>query len=109
MFRPNADQFEKQYKVGPVLGKGGFGVVYAGVRCLDGHKVAIKHVAKLKIKEWGEVRDPSFIDISQVKLTCIKMSLLEPDSHCLKTDPDPEAKIIDKNMWPSSRSRSGER
>jgi hypothetical protein len=60
MFRPNADQFEKQYKVGPVLGKGGFGVVYAGVRCLDGHKVAIKHVAKLKIKEWGEVRDPSY-------------------------------------------------
>jgi serine/threonine protein kinase len=72
MFRPNADQFEKQYKVGPVLGKGGFGVVYAGVRCLDGHKVAIKHVAKLKIKEWGEVRDPSFIDISQVKSTALK-------------------------------------
>jgi serine/threonine protein kinase len=55
MFRPNADQFEKQYKVGPVLGKGGFGIVYAGVRILDGLKVAIKHVAKLKIKEWGEV------------------------------------------------------
>lgn len=56
MSRPSADQFERQYKVGPVLGKGGFGVVYAGVRCRDGHKVAIKHVAKLKIKEWGKVR-----------------------------------------------------
>ena len=55
MSRPSADQFEKQYKVGPVLGKGGFGIVYAGLRAADGLKVAIKHVAKLKIKEWGEV------------------------------------------------------
>jgi len=41
--------------VGHVLGKGGFGVVYAGVRNRDGLQVAIKHIAKTKIKDWGQV------------------------------------------------------
>ena len=44
------------FKVGHVLGKGGFGIVYAGVRNRDGLQVAIKHIAKAKIKDWGQVR-----------------------------------------------------
>lgn len=49
------DVFERKYQVGPVLGKGGFGVVYAGIRKCDGMNVALKHVSKAKISEYGQV------------------------------------------------------
>ena len=40
---------EDNYEVGEVLGKGGFGIVYAGIRKIDRMKVAIKHIAKGKV------------------------------------------------------------
>ena len=55
MASPTCEPFERAYKVGHVLGKGGFGVGYAGVRNRDGLQVAIKHIAKAKIKDWGQV------------------------------------------------------
>jgi len=45
--------FEQNYRVGRVLGKGGFGVVYSGIRVRDGAEVAIKHIAKNKVTDWA--------------------------------------------------------
>ena len=44
--------FEQAYIVYHVLGKGGSGVVHAGIRKNDGLPVAIKHISKQKIKDW---------------------------------------------------------
>lgn len=68
---PSREPFEKAYKVGHVLGKGGFGIVYAGVRNRDGLRVAIKHIARAKIKDWGQVR--RYAKMCQRRPGCTKL------------------------------------
>ncbi len=49
------DDFHENYSLGAILGRGGFGTVYAAVRNSDGLAVAVKHVLRNRVQSWGKV------------------------------------------------------
>ncbi len=51
------DQLEKKYIVGPKLGSGTFGQVYAGIRRKDTKEVALKYIPNRHIKHWVSESD----------------------------------------------------
>ncbi|XP_056368435.1 serine/threonine-protein kinase pim-1-like [Oenanthe melanoleuca] len=50
-------QPQELYQLGPQLGSGGFGTVFAGTRLSDGSPVAIKRVARESVLRWEELPD----------------------------------------------------
>ena len=69
---PMRAPFELAYKMGPLLGRGGFGTVYAGERTKDQLPVAIKVIKKAKITQWCKVK--SNLIFCQ-KLDCWKLTI----------------------------------
>ncbi|MBN3323592.1 PIM2 kinase, partial [Atractosteus spatula] len=49
------EPFEKLYQVGPLLGSGGFGSVFAGQRLSDGLQVAIKQISSDRVQQWARL------------------------------------------------------
>ena len=47
--------YNSDYKINEKKGSGGFGVVYAAVRCKDNLPVALKIINKSKISKWCQV------------------------------------------------------
>uniref|UniRef100_A0AC34Q2J4 Protein kinase domain-containing protein n=1 Tax=Panagrolaimus sp. JU765 TaxID=591449 RepID=A0AC34Q2J4_9BILA len=57
--RPARDayHFKNKYRIGPEIGRGGFGVVNAGCRISDGLPVAIKFVMRANVTGWASVEE----------------------------------------------------
>ncbi|XP_055984579.1 serine/threonine-protein kinase pim-2 [Sorex fumeus] len=51
------EAFEAEYCLGPILGKGGFGTVFAGHRVSDRLQVAIKVIPRNRVLDWSPMPD----------------------------------------------------
>ncbi|XP_074402704.1 serine/threonine-protein kinase pim-1-like [Zonotrichia albicollis] len=51
------EALQERYRLGSLLGRGGFGRVFAATRLSDGAPVAIKRVPRNRVRHWGELPD----------------------------------------------------
>ncbi|NXV54454.1 PIM1 kinase, partial [Molothrus ater] len=49
------EALQERYRVGSLLGHGGFGSVFAATQLSDGAPVAIKRVPRNHVRHWGEL------------------------------------------------------
>ncbi|NXX75889.1 PIM1 kinase, partial [Urocolius indicus] len=68
------EPLESLYRVGQLLGSGGYGSVYSGVRLSDSIPVAIKHVARERISEWGELPNGTRVPLEIVLMNKVGSS-----------------------------------
>ncbi|XP_072775657.1 serine/threonine-protein kinase pim-1-like [Taeniopygia guttata] len=55
--RKAQEALQQRYRVGSLLGRGGFGSVFAATRLSDGAPVAIKRVPRNRVRHWDELPD----------------------------------------------------
>ncbi|XP_077029060.1 uncharacterized protein LOC143692701 [Agelaius phoeniceus] len=87
------EALQERYRLGSLLGRGGFGSVCSGTRLSDSTPVAIKRVPRDRIRHWGELPDGSSAPLEIVLLAKVSrgcaavIQLLEwlelPDSFLL--------------------------
>ncbi|XP_057900741.1 serine/threonine-protein kinase pim-1-like [Melospiza georgiana] len=58
----------ERYRLGSLLGRGGFGRVFAATRISDGAPVAIKRVPRNRVRHWGELPDGTSAPLEVVLL-----------------------------------------
>ncbi|CAN0337648.1 unnamed protein product, partial [Bubo scandiacus] len=67
-------RLEGLYQEGQLLGSGGYGSVYSGIRLSDGIPVAIKHVAREHVAAWGELPSGTRVPLEIVLLNAVGSS-----------------------------------
>ena len=55
IYSPSPSFFDSLYHLTCQVGRGGFGVVYEGLRKEEGGTVAVKYVWKDRVRRWGQV------------------------------------------------------
>ncbi|XP_059346551.1 serine/threonine-protein kinase pim-2-like [Ammospiza nelsoni] len=62
------EALQERHRLGSLLGRGGFGRVFAATRLSDGAPVAIKRVPRNRVRHWGELPDGTSAPLEVVLL-----------------------------------------